>query len=301
LHGGLPEKLMDGQHSSSKKLKWFGIGATVSGLLLNEVVLARYASRDGILDTSTLSNIRIFQAILVIGGVLIIMKRDRMAALLHTGISRLDQTGKTKLLAISLLVPWTVALLITDSERLSRSWWMWPLQVVVIASVVTYLPTRLGAPRWVMWIGLSVLLSVLAVDSLLFSRLQAWGKDGWSGKDSAETRSLDYVATMIRSDGKQQARIGYEIYTYIFPAVFHTVDPRYKIGASFDAMLKYRHGIVNLDRCAEGVSPDDEYRIVQISPFEDEIPGASNFLDVLHDSKFKLMGQFGVYQVFKAH
>jgi hypothetical protein len=41
------------------------------------------------------------------------------------------------------------------------------------------------------------------------------------------------------------------------------IDPRHKVGAELDLIFKHQHDISNTTRCAEGVSPDDEYRIVQ--------------------------------------
>ncbi len=46
-------------------------------------------------------------------------------------------------------------------------------------------------------------------------------------------------------------------------AASNIADRRYKAGADFDLLLRSRHGIENLNVCAEGMSSDDQYRLVQ--------------------------------------
>src|SRR5436190_7317484 len=66
----------------------------------------------------------------------------------------------------------------------------------------------------------------------------------------------------------KETSIGYEIDTSKFMAAFNNIDSRYKVGADLDLLFKYRHGIINKDRCAEGFQPTDRYRIVQIAPMD---------------------------------
>ena len=69
-----------------------------------------------------------------------------------------------------------------------------------------------------------------------------------------------------------QAAIGYDVDIWRFMAYTHVIDPRYKVGADLDLLFKYRHGIANLDRCAEGFQASDRYRIVQVAPLETADP-----------------------------
>jgi hypothetical protein len=64
-------------------------------------------------------------------------------------------------------------------------------------------------------------------------------------------------------------------------------------------LFLYGHGIENTDRCAEGVLPRDEYRIVQTRPMSGpEAP--RSYFDVPLDNGFRLVREVGPYQVFKA-
>ena len=80
---------------------------------------------------------------------------------------------------------------------------------------------------------------------------------------------------------------------------YHSVSPNYKVGTQFDVLFPYQHGIENTDRCAEGVSPRDDYRIVQTRPLIQQDPPI-NYFNVSLGNRFKLVRQIGTYRVFKA-
>jgi hypothetical protein len=212
----------------------------------------------------------------------------------------LHRADKPALLVLCLVAPWIVLLLVTEGYRLERSWFLWPLQTIAIASVITWLPSRLGSKQSVMWTGSIVLVILLAGNSLALSRLQSWVSDGWSGQDPAQIHSIDFIAGRLRVDGAHQASIGYEIFTPQFMGMFNSVDERYKIGANFDTVFKYRHGIANLNTCAEGVSPHDEYRIVQTSAAGIDNPYSRYRLSVPRGQGFEVVYRSGNYEVLKA-
>ncbi len=139
----------------------------------------------------------------------------------------------------------------------------------------------------------------LAANTLLVSRLSGWLTDGWSGVDSPEIQLSDYIASLVKSRGNDHPSIGYELNVYKFMAVFHGTDPRYTIGAELDTEFKYRHGIVNSNKCAEGVSPQDEYRIVRLFREGIDDPDARYRIDIHRDSLFRMTREFGPYQVFQ--
>ena len=136
---------------------------------------------------------------------------------------------------------------------------------------------------------------------MVLSRVEAWLRTGWSGPDAAEMQAVDYVAKHLYALGKSRAAIGYQTLYMDLPAFnffmaeFNVVDARYKVGADFDLLFTFRHGIVNTNQCAEGISPDDEYRIVQSSP----VWTLPKYAVLSLNSRFQLLQQFGPYQVFK--
>jgi hypothetical protein len=202
----------------------------------------------------------------------------------------------TRVLAISLAVPWLVLFLVADYER--RFWWIWPLQAIALAAAVAYLPMRLKLLPRVAWVGSVVVVLMVAANPLLASRTDDWLRHGWSGEDADEIRVVDAAAALVRSSGERdQASIGYEVNVRRFVATDHIIDRRYRVGADFDLLLRHRHGISNANRCAEGVEANDAYRIVQVAP-GDNI-GRTDRIDSRRNAPFETTGQFGAYQMLR--
>jgi len=300
-------KVTDRQPQWRNTLTWLWISSIFCGVSINELTVARYLSLDGVLEPSTISTIRGLQAILIISGLLVVILRNgiaiglcRLTMIPHPGVRAAQGSERWPgVMAVSLITPWVVLLLITDTDRIQRLWWLWPLQVLTFASVVTYLPLQLRLPRPLMWIGSLILVFLVAGNPLLLSRANAWSRDGWSGSDAEEIKIVDYAASLIRSERKDRAVIGYHTYMDPFMATFNGADRRYKVGAELDVLFKYRHGIINTDRCAEGVSADDEYRIVQTSRSAGIGTTSKDHIDVPLDPRYHMLATFGPYQVFK--
>jgi hypothetical protein len=290
-----PSKMTDPQPNWSKRFRYFGLGTIICGLMMNEILLARLVSPDGILSASSVSMIRMLQALLLIGGSsLIAIQRWLIAAFAWVSARWPRREKVPALLAICLVVPWSVMLLISESDRSERFWWMWPLQAMALAAAMTYLPIRLRAPKSIAWIGSLILALIVIGNPLLVEKLTAWARFGWAGQDSPVSQLVDQVATRIQARGKDQASIGYEIYIKKFQAAFNRTDPRYKVGANLDLLFRYRYSVSNSDRCAEGVSSDDDYRIVQSA---DGMTGSR--INSSRGDKFRMTQQIGQFQVFE--
>jgi hypothetical protein len=80
-------------------------------------------------------------------------------------------------------------------------------------------------------------------------------------------------------------------------ARYHIIDPHYKVGAEFDLLFQYMYGISNIGQCAEGISPSDEYRIVQINPEQSEA-APRHYFNISMENNFRLLQQFENFQVF---
>jgi hypothetical protein len=206
---------------------------------------------------------------------------------------------------LSFLIPWLVLLFIADND--TRFWWLWPLPCVVLAASVTHIPSRLQMSRLVTWVGSALLIFMLVANCFLL-----WGeapnKAGWAGADPEEVQVVDYVHSLLQ--GRKRAAIGYHVFFPVFLPVFNAVDPRYKVGADFDLLFKDRHGVSNTNRCAEGVSPYDEFRILQTELpryksgnwvyFQSgRDPSVKYYFTILPDKSFSLLRQIGPFQVFR--
>jgi hypothetical protein len=283
----------------SNRLKWLAIVIILSAVVLNEVVIGRIISDDGFLQPGTISTVRKCQTLLIMVAAAILVLKDRFAA----GLNRLQPDRASQgdshfaeagVCVISLIVP--LIALLALIEGLFRIWWLWPVEIVILASLATYWPLRLRTPRFCIWIGSSILIVYVVTNSFLISRLNSWMTQGWSGTDAEEVRVVDYVAKQIASRGKDHAAIGYDLFVMRFWAAFNAADSHYKVGADMDLLFRYRYGIVNTSRCAEGTSKQDTYRIVQTRALA---PYAIDHIDIPLDSSFKLLQKFDSYQVLQ--
>jgi Dolichyl-phosphate-mannose-protein mannosyltransferase len=280
-----------------RRTTWLARFLAILGIVLNEIVLTRFVAADGNLTASSIVAIRLVEASLLASAVLSFAYRDAIAELIVTVQRALAApAANTRVLAIGLAVPWVALFLVADDER--RFWWIWPLQTIALAAAVAYLPMRLKLLPRVAWVGSVVVVLMVAANPLLASRADDWLRHGWSGEDADEIQVVDAAAALVRSSGEQdQASIGYEVNVRRFVATDHIIDPRYKVGADFDMLFKYRHGISNVNRCAEGVQPDDAYRIVQVAT-GDNI-GRTDRIESRRNGPFEMTGQFGAYQVLR--
>jgi hypothetical protein len=276
---------------------WLAGCLAILGIVLNEIVLSRFVAADGNLTASSIVAIRLVEASLLATAVLSFAYRDAIAEALVTVQRALAApAADTRVLAISLAVPWLVLFLVADYER--RFWWIWPLQAIALAAAVAYLPMRLKLLPRVAWVGSVVVVLMVAANPLLASRADGWLRHGWSGEDADEIQVVDAAAALVRSSGERdQASIGYEVNVRRFVATDHIIDPRYKVGADFDLLLKHRHGISNANRCAEGVEANDAYRIVQVAM--GAIIGRTDRIDSRRNAPFETTGQFGAYQMLR--
>jgi hypothetical protein len=243
-------------------------------------------------------------AILLLGGAALVFSQFREITdrLLRRGgvhIQSEEQARRRLLLVVALVSPWLILFAAAEPGVPERFLWLLPLQVLILAAFVTVLLPRLGVPRPVAWFAQALLVFVFLWNPFLISRVDSWRADGWSGHDATEARIADYIATDIHEEGRDRASIGYQLFIYSFMVDYHALSPNYKVGSDFDVVFRYQHGIENTDRCAEGVSPGDEYRIVQTHPMNE--PGAPiSYFKVPSENRFKLVREIGQYRIFKA-
>jgi hypothetical protein len=212
-----------------------------------------------------------------------------------------------ELLLLFVLVPWIIVIFASlRSEYLAttRFWWIWPGQVIVLSATLTFIP-RYFKVRPIIVSALQVFVVALVVlNPVLISRIQSQLSDGWSGADSDEKKVVDFIADQV-GGGRKAAAIGYQTFFYGWMRRHSTLDPRVKVGMEFDLLLQMLHNLTNTDKCPEGISPNDEFRIVQYatspamaSPFAySQAP--RSFFDVPKDDRFYLLRQIGRYSVLK--
>lgn len=198
-------------------------------------------------------------------------------------------------IAICLLTPWLALWLLTDAGRADRFWWLWPLQAIFLAAFFTEIFEKVIRSKKLAIACQLIMLLLIVTQPHIMQKIEAWQHDGWSSRDHERVQVSDWLARQFHAKGVSQAAIGYQILMYGWEPVFHRHDQQYKVGADFDFYLKRKHGIINTNRCAEGIAPFDEYRIVQTSRTAD----VDRYLRVPDLDKYEPIGEVGAYQILK--
>jgi hypothetical protein len=275
------------------------LGLVLSGLALFFVGDAAAAS----LPASVVSLLHTSGKLLAVGGAGLIAFRggvhvaDLLLRRFGVAFQGEERVRERRLLVISLLVPWLVLVAVAETDKPERFLWLWPLQVLFLAAFVTDVLPRLHTPRLLVWTIIGAFGALLLANGEVLDRTAAWQKDGWAGAEAPEVRVVDYVADQLHGTGKDHAAIGYRLFIYRFMATYHVTNANYKVGADFDLLLRYRQGIANTDRCAEGISSSDEYRIVRVKP-RPEAWAPRAFFEVPLDG-FRLVRAIGPYRVYE--
>jgi Dolichyl-phosphate-mannose-protein mannosyltransferase len=272
------------------------VGLLLGSVLANEFVLAWIVQAKGHLAPPTLETLRIWQVVLGLCGLAF-----WLPSWARMPVQSQQATMQVRVLVLSLLIPWGILLGLAEPDPYplgpeKRFWWLWPLQVILLAAFVTKILPRLRVPRLYRWVILSLLMVFVLGNPHVLSHMEEWWHSGWAGLDAPEIQVVDYLAGHLRAHGKTQAAVGYQVFFDRFMAEQHAIDPRYKVGADFDLLLKLRHGISNVTQCAEGISRDDEYRILQMYPSE-----RVGYFPLAPESRVHLLQRFGPYQVIKRH
>ena len=252
-------------------LRILGLVAVVVGVAVNEVSVVRLFSRDGHLWADEIGIIRQFQAGAFLAGVVLVFHTSlgrlarRLAARTEWRADALPGRDFLRFLAYTYLVP-GVALLVVAAPGRGRYFFpLWPLQCVLLAIFTVHVLPRVVALRWVQTAGAVVLL-VLVCWKPIHGSLWGWYRSGYHGTEPGLLQAVDHVGEAVRGEGRTSAAIGYQLPFPGFHISYNVVDPRYKVGAVADFLLRLRHGIRNENLCAEGIRPGDEYRIVAQRP-----------------------------------
>jgi hypothetical protein len=287
------------------RLFWFAVGLILFGLLLGGLlILIGSLGLDAILQGSKrlliekLQKISLFSGACLLGCSWVAAIAQRFLVRLGIQIQPPERAEASRLLVIGLLVPWFLLLLLAEPGKPERFIWLWPLQSLFLAAFFTNILPRLNVPWSFMRAGLVAIVLLVVVNPFLAARVKAWTQAGWSGKDAEEIQVVDSIVDLIQVEGKKEAAIGYQIFIYPFMADYNVTNPLYKVGAEFDLIFQFKHGIKNTNQCAEGFIDWDEFRIVETNPKPlKESP--REYFPVVMNEQFNFVGQFGSYQIYR--
>jgi hypothetical protein len=265
---------------------------------MSAMAIVRFVSADGVLEERTADTLRAAQVGLMVIGLLVVLRAP--IARLMSALARLMYTedlairSSRRFLVIALFVPWAITLLLTESGRSERLWWLWPLQVIFLGALVFQVVLRLPRGRVLSACAAIVLVAAICVTPSTLAHLRSWAADGWSGAERDGVLAVDYIA---RRTPRDSVKVGYHIPFFAGIVKLSQADDAYKVGAELDTFLEFKFGIRNASRCVEGIDPDDEYRLVGYP--SRTVPDLAAQFDALPGPTFQQIQQFGRIEVFQ--
>ncbi len=145
-----------------------------------------------------------------------------------------------------------------------RFMWLWAVQTPILGCVLSLPLWRGWRPGFVLLLAAAFTLSQNPLSQSLFRDAFSAAPGHWLRN---EDKAIDALASAVRAEGRDAARIGYDTNQIEWLAQLRNVDGVSKFGIDWDVSLYLRHGIVNLDTSAEGLSADDDFRV--FSPLYD--------------------------------
>jgi len=280
------------------------LGLLLGGLLLGALAFAHQVMRGDaptaarFLFIGKLSKIMVWSGVALLAAPWIAAWANRLLARLRWQIQTPESAEQTRMLVFCLLVPWFILLLFSEPGKPERFIWLWPIQVLFLTAFFTNVLPRLGTPRIFVGAGVVALVLLIVANSFLLDRSSSWLRTGWAGSDATEVSAVDAISSRIKAEGTDRAGIGYQMFIYPFMAEYNITNPVYKVGAELDLIFLFKDGILNTDRCAEGLSPQDKYRIVETQPKPPDW-SPKQYFSVGMDESYHLVGQYGTYQVYE--
>ncbi len=180
---------------------------------------------------------------------------------------RQESLGQQRfLLAAVALVPWMVIMLLVargnDPDVSRRFIWLWVVQGALMVVFLRELPVA----RLVRALALSCLIVLVTLNPNCIAMTASWYRNGLHSLPANDlNNAIDFLGRRIKAEGRASARIGYDVPFFRWMVAERMVDGVSKVGREIDTVFRMRHGITNLDTNAEGISRDDEFRIVDLS------------------------------------
>jgi hypothetical protein len=275
-----------------------GVAIAALRLIADIVGIDRLTGGSGAALLGRLLALSVASGLAVLGAYGLAVATDRALVRRRIHIQTPARAGDARAVVLGLFVPWFLLLLFAEPGKPERFMWLWSLQSLFLAAFVTYLLPRLHGSRWITRASQAIVIVIIASNYMLIERVESWWDTGWAGRDAVEVQVVDAVSGELAVAGRDAAAIGYEMFIYPFMAEYHVTNPVYKVGAELDLLFRLRGGITNTNQCAEGISSEDEYRIVETEP-KPPSWAPREYFAVDRSESFELVDQFGTHQVHR--
>jgi hypothetical protein len=165
-------------------------------------------------------------------------------------------------LLTGVLVPTLLLALMLPANEIAsgnrRFWWIWMSEAALIGSALG--TVRIRNRRALLPLG-AIAVMTFAMNPRLGELARGAFRRWPGGERGRGEQAIGELARIIKAEGRDSARIGYDLNMMDWLPSIHKVDGFTKAFIDWDIALFLAHGITNLDTTAEGLHPDDEFRI----------------------------------------
>lgn len=198
-----------------------------------------------------------------------------------------------RVVALAAWLPFLILCLINEPGRPDRFWWQWPIYALALAFAAELGGRALGGRIWAGSAVCAAVIVLVVPGPFDRARVTDWVAHGFSGQDSGQVQTVDFLGSQTREEGRSSLTVGYSLQYPVF-ASETTSDPLYRTGSWMDYLLLTRQRVRNLNQTVRGLSPEDEFRVV-------EEPGPASVAQAGGRSPwegFCPLVSFGHYEVF---
>ncbi len=273
-----------------------GLGLCLcAAALAGEPLVHRVFPSGAPFEPYTIASVHILLWFVAFSGVALLSRR-RLWRLIDGVAQRIQPPRDAVAVVVSLLVPWAILACVAEHGRDDRFVFLWPVQVLMLAAVLVAMARGSGRARAAGSLAAVALALALVWDPLSTAFRNARA-EGWAGRDAPRVQAIDALAATIRATGRSRAVVGYVLpVSQTWGWRFTAADPVYRPGTNLDLLLRRPHGIENLERCAEGFSDEDEYRLVAPAALPRDGRGSAA---VGGDPGFQVLATVGGFQIWQ--
>jgi hypothetical protein len=165
-------------------------------------------------------------------------------------------------LVVGVLVPLVLMVALVPGERLGfsdrRFWWLWSAEAATMGAALGSFVFR--GRRWGVCAG-ALAVATLAMNPWFFI-LTGGAFSRWPGNGHGpDGQAIAALAKLVKAEGRSEAAIGYDVNQPDWMPATRRADGAGKCAMNWDVALWIGSGIRNLDTTAEGLSPQDEFRV----------------------------------------
>jgi hypothetical protein len=161
-----------------------------------------------------------------------------------------DRNPDNAILFIAFSLPWLMLVILGEPGKPERFWYMWPLQILVLALFLRWLAEKMPRVRWIYALLAVVLCAALLPFPFYSERISDGWVHGYAGPDNDQWKVAEFLAGEVKHQGVDSLRVEYWLADSNSP--MNPLHPGDRISDWFDYLLLFPFGVHNREGTATG-------------------------------------------------